>query len=309
MNRQTGRIVVGYDGSVPAGAALDWASAEAERRRLPLTVLHVLNHLDLNPGVGTPGWAGLATDAVDPIAADGVRRAREIAPSIDIRALAHVDTAAYTLLESSREAALLVVGTRGRGEASGALLGSVSFAVSGHAFCPVVIVRGAADQPAGPGRPVVVGADGSPGSDIAVRYAADVAAGASAPLVVVTAYHSAASQAWAEASAYTSEGEGGPTFGSIAHAAASKIVATATELALATQPGLEVRPAVLEGPIAGMLAAASIGSALLVVGSRGRGGFAGLILGSVGHSVIHSAPCPVAVVTMDPSMAAPASRS
>lgn len=302
MNSQTGRIVVGYDGSESADAALDWAASEAERRQLPLTVLHVLNHLDLTPGVGTPAWVDLATDAEDAIAAEGIRRARSTAPSIDIQSFTHVDTAAHTLIEHSRDAALLVVGTRGRGETTGALLGSVAFAVSGHAFCPVVIVRGDAGAPVGPSRPVVVGADGSPGADLAVRYAAEVAAGASAPLVIVTAYHSAASQAWAEASVYTLEGEGGPTFGSIAAQAAAKIVAAATELALAAQPGIEVRPVVVEGPIAGMLTAASIGSGLLVVGSRGRGGFAGLILGSVGHSVIHSAPCPVAVVRLEPAM-------
>jgi nucleotide-binding universal stress UspA family protein len=296
VNRETARIVVGYDGSVPANAALDWAAAEAERRGLPLTVLHVLNQLNLTPGVGTPTWTALATDAMDAVASDGVQRARKSAPSIDIRGVTHADPVAFTLIESTRDSALLVVGTRGRGEAAGALLGSVAFAVSGHASCPVVIVRGDADEPVGPGRPVVVGVDGSSGSEVAVRYAAGFAAAASAALIVVAAYRSAGSRAWGEAEVYTLEGEGGPTFGSLAQEHAGETVAAAGALARTAQPGLEVRELVVEGSTAESLVAAAAGCGLLVVGSRGRGGFAGLMLGSVSHRVIHSAPCPVAVV-------------
>ncbi len=296
MNGHSGRIVVGYDGSPPAGAALDWAATDAERRGLPLSVVHIVNDLNLTSDVGTPVWADLTSDAVDTIAAEGVRRARKNATSVDVRGATHVDPAAYTLIRSSRDAVLLVVGTRGQGEAAGVLLGSVAFAVSGHAACPVVVVRGDADEPAGPRRPVVVGADGSLESDAAVQYAADIAAGASAPLTVVTAYRCTVAQVWAEASVYTLESQGGPTFGSIAQEAATTIVTAAAELAQTAQPGLEVRPLVVEGPIAEMLATAAVGGGLLVVGSRGRGGFAGLMLGSVSHRVIHSAPCPVAVV-------------
>jgi nucleotide-binding universal stress UspA family protein len=308
VKKQTGRIVVGYDGSACAGAALDWAATEAERRGLPLTVLHVLNQLNLTPGVGTPTWAALTTDAGDAITSDGVQRARKHAPSIDVGGETHADPVAFTLIESTRDSALLVVGTRGRGEAAGALLGSVAFAVSGHASCPVVIVRGDAEEPVGPTRPVVVGADGSPGSDTAVRYAASIAAASSAVLIVVTAYTFPASQVWSEAAVYTLEGEGGPAFGSIAQAGATKTSAAAGELARAVQPGLEVRQVAVEGSIPEMLTAAANGCGLLVVGSRGRGGFAGLMLGSVSHRVIHSAPCPVAVVRSPEPRPGPSSR-
>jgi nucleotide-binding universal stress UspA family protein len=301
VKNQAGRIVVGYDGSDCAGAALEWAASEAERRGLPLTVLHVLNQLNLTPGVGTPTWAALATDAADAITSDGVQRARKNAPSVDIQGDTHAGPVAFTLIERTRDCAVLVVGTRGRGEAMGTLLGSVAFAVSAHALCPVVVVRGDANGPVGPARPVVVGADGSPSSDAAVTYAASIASSASAALIIVAAYHSPASHAWAQAAVYTREGEGGPMFGTAAQQNATRIVDAAGELARTVQPEIEVRHAVLEGPAAEQLVAAAAEGGLLVVGSRGRGGFVGLMLGSVSHRVIHSAPCPVAVVhTVEP---------
>jgi nucleotide-binding universal stress UspA family protein len=306
MESQAGHIVVGYDGSEQSAQALDWAAAEAERRNLPLTVLNVVDYLGMIPGPeGVAPWpwpsmaekvaAHVAAEGVQ-VAAEGVHRARKTAGSIEISAVTHVARVAYSLIASSQDAALLVVGTRGHGEVAGALLGSVAFAVSAHAHCPVVIVRGDSSRSSGPHGPVLVGADGSTCSEAAVRYAADVAASTSAPLVVVTAYRSAASQAWATTLPYTLESSGGPTFDTIAREAAEEVTAAAVRTALELHPELEVREQVLEGAAAGTLAAAAVGCGLLVVGSRGHGGFAGLMLGSVSHGAIHSAPCPVAIV-------------
>ena len=166
----------------------------------------------------------------------------------------------------------------------------MAFAVSAHAHCPVVVVRGEPVHP-GPSRPVVVGVDGSPGSDEALRYGTDVAAAAHAPLIVVSAYRTLTSEAWAEAYVYLEE-QGGPDFDTMARKSAS----AGARIGREAYPGLDITERVVEGLPAQALVKAADQAGLLVVGSRGHGGFARLMLGSVSHALIHSAPCPVAIV-------------
>ena len=299
VDRQDGRIVVGYDGSPDSCAALDWAAALAHRTHLPLTVLHVVDYLGQLPGtlpaVPTPQRVEQAVGPpAELVAAEGVHLARTRTDSIDITAVTHVARVAYSLIEHSRDAALLVVGTRGRGELGGAILGSVSFAAVGHAHCPVVVVRGDSRHPPGPDRPIVVGVDASPGSDAAVRLAADRAAAEAAPLLVVAAYQSVSAQVWAEAAGSAVIGR---SFAQAAQHAADLAVEAATDLARRHQPGLDVQGRSIEGPAKSVLTATATGAGLLVVGTRGRGGFAGLRLGSVSHNLIHSSPCPIAVTS------------
>jgi nucleotide-binding universal stress UspA family protein len=301
MDSQNGRIVVGYDGSALAGAAVDWATAEAQSRGLALTVMHVVDTLSTIPGPRgpspTPELAGIPAEQVT---AEGIRRAQKTSTSIEITPVTHHAQVAYTLIDSSRDAALLVVGTRGQGEVAGAFLGSVAVAVSAHALCPVVVVRGDSTRSCGPDRPVVVAVDGSPSSIAALHYAADVAARASAPLVIVSAYLAIPTQAWAGAYTYAMPTDGDPSFATMAREAADKVTAALATMALQRHPELVVRQSAVEGPPTIALAAAAVGAALFVVGSRGHGGFVGLLLGSVSHAAIHSAPCPVAVIR-DPS--------
>lgn len=301
MDSQAGRIVVGYDGSPRAGLAVDWAAAVAQRRQLPLTVLHILDYMGMIPGpVGPPLWPNLAKKAALEVAEEGARRARKVVESTEVTAVTKIDRVAYSLVESSREAELIVVGTRGHGEAAGVLLGSVGFAVSAHALCPVAVVRGDSSRLPGPDRPVVVGVDGSPSSHAALAYARGVAVSTAAPLVIVTAYQSTASQPWAKAAVYTVENHGGPTFGTIAEEAAEKLAAAAVETVLEQSPPVNVSARALEGRTVSVLTAAAANAGLLVVGSRGHGGFVGLLLGSVSHGAIHLAPGPVVVVRAFP---------
>ena len=295
MKSQVGRIVVGYDGSDHALAALRWATAEAGRRGRALTVLHVLDYLGFIPSpMGPFAWPDLEDEKVTRIAESGAEKARATAGPIDVRAVTRVASVPATLIEFSSEADLLVIGTRGHGELAGAVLGSVAFAVTAHAHCPVVVVRGDQALP-GPQRPVVVGVDGSTGSHEAVRYGADVAAAGPAPLVVVSAYRTLSSQAWAEAYAYL-EAQGRPDFDSLARRSAATAATDGARIARSAHPELSVTEHVVEGLPADALARALDPAGLLVVGSRGHGGFAGLLLGSVSHALIHSAPCPVVVV-------------
>jgi nucleotide-binding universal stress UspA family protein len=294
MNSQTGRIVVGYDGSESAGAALDWAAVEAQRRSLPLTVLSVIDPLGTLPGVYSLPREVFEAQARQ-ITTRGAEQAGKNADSVEITAVGHLGQVAAALTELSRTAELLVVGTRGRSELVGALLGSVAFAASAHARCPVVVVRGDS-APAGPRRPVVVGVDGSPGADVALRYAADLASEITAPLLIVSSYRSINTEI-AAGSAYRDLADTDPlSFASAGRKAAEQVTGAAARQAKGRHPDLELQEMTVNGSAAHELPRLAEGCGLLVVGSRGHGGFAGLLLGSVSHRVMHTAPCPVAVV-------------
>jgi nucleotide-binding universal stress UspA family protein len=297
MQSQAGRIVVGYDGSEAAGVALDWAAAEAQRRHSPLTVLHVLDHVEVTPApIGVTPWPQVTDEMINRIAADGALRARKNADSIDIASVAAFGQAAHTLITAAHDAELLVVGTRGHGDLTGVILGSVSLAVSGHARCPTVVVRGDSSLLPGPHRPVVVGVDDSPGAEAALQFAARTAADTGARLIVVSGYHPALLQVWTGVVASTVETQPDPGYVDASRAAAEKVAADAARSAREAHPGLDVTEQVRQGPAAGVIAAATYQAGLAVVGSRGRGGFAGLVLGSVSHRLMHTARCPVVVV-------------
>jgi nucleotide-binding universal stress UspA family protein len=187
------------------------------------------------------------------------------------------------LTEKSADAGLVVIGSRGRGPLASALLGSVAFNVAASAKCPVIVVTGdPANRSAGPERPVVVGADGSAAAAAAVAFAAGRAADASADLEIV---------------ACTGEH---PDFDSAElRASAEEIARSAAERLRDTHPGLTVTTRVEDSPADRILVDASTGAGLVVVGTRGRGAFEGMLLGSVSHAVIHGANCPVAVVGED----------
>jgi nucleotide-binding universal stress UspA family protein len=187
--RQSSRIVVGYDGSAGAGIAVDWAAAEAARRDATLSLVHAVHLPQLSMGaaadsavVGT--WA---VDAATVVTGTAVDRARQMGATALVTTETTATTAARALVDASQDASLVVLGTRGRGTTAGEIFGSVGVAVAAEAACRVVAVRGD-PRPPGRERGVVVGVDGSPGSEIALRYAADLAAAHAASLSVVTAW-------------------------------------------------------------------------------------------------------------------------
>ncbi len=284
-------VVVAYDGSTASLRAVTWAAVEAGAMNARLTVLSA-----------GPAWTeGFAAPILDEVAAAGRRLAREGVDWVGqmqggvgtgpVEALAVMEDPATALVRASRGADLLVLGSRGRGRVAGALLGSVAFAVTSRAECPVVVVRGEVERRPGPDAPVVVGVDDSHGADEAVVFAADVAERWGAPLVVVAAWtvpditvvdgYSAVDVTplveWARRSAGTSAD-------------------VAVDLARSDRPGLQGVTRVVQQRPAQALSDASAEAGLVVVGARGRGGLGSLFLGSVSHAVIHQADCPVAVV-------------
>ncbi|GAA4912844.1 universal stress protein [Streptomonospora salina] len=294
-------VVVGMDGSAASRTALDWAARAAADRALPLTVLHALSM----PLVAVPfGHAVRITpppetaDHATRLLEGAVDRVGRIHPGLDVRTEVSSLSSAHALLAAARRAAMVVVGSRGLGGVASAFLGAVGVRVSAHAPCPVAVVPEPREDAGGEregewrrrGR-VVVGMDGSAGSDGALRFALDHASRTGAELVAVHAWLISAP---IDAAALTD-----PSYVAEHRRAADRAethVRTTVEQARTPETAdVPVRSAVVEDHPAHALLTEGAGAALIVVGSRGRGGFAGLLLGSVSQAVLHHAPAPVVV--------------
>ncbi|MDN5794874.1 MAG: universal stress protein [Intrasporangium sp.] len=304
-------IVVGWDASDGAKIALDWAAESALRQGLHLSVLHCLD-VYWSPGtsaldpagsypvggspVGSAAAAGLPGTAGRNILQQGVERATAVLGEGRVSGVRALGTPAGQLVEASRQADFVVTGSRGRGRLLSGLLGSTSYAVTAHAHCPAIVVRTASEDGSLPPHPgpecrVIVGIDGSPESSRALAQAADIAARSQAPLHVVAV----AKAAEAEAEAYSDPPEKG-RHDREARDQAQGWLQEARAIIEVTQPTLSVEFEALSGAPGHALADLGFDAGLIVVGSRGRGGFGGLLLGSVSHTVIHEALCPVMVV-------------
>jgi nucleotide-binding universal stress UspA family protein len=292
-------VLVGYDGSVAADRAVDWAAVEATRRGVPLTVVTAVDRGGMlgtdvaDLAASAPGFARDRLDALAAIPERGVQRARTVAEGLAVSPLTVTGGAAAMLVVLSSSAELLVVGNRGHGELASDLLGSVAFTVTAHAHCPVAVVVGARTAGSDAGGPVLCAVDGSPASLAALRYAADVASSSSAALTILTCWSRPSSEVWA--SAYGGEYADGGIDAATGRRAV-EIVRSAEADAREWHPELEIRAETTEGAPARAVPAVAAGHSLVVVGSRGRGGFTGLLLGSVSHAVIRGAVCPVVVV-------------
>jgi nucleotide-binding universal stress UspA family protein len=210
-------------------------------------------------------------------------------PSLSVQRVLTAGVPAGALVEESRTVGLVVLGARGRGGFTDLLTGSVATQVTAHAHCPVVVVRHDA-QPEGP---VLVGVDGSAHSTAALGFAFDHAAAHGRPLVALYAWRA------------LPPGNLGPV--TVWHYDPDQAAQEAARL-LAEQlagwadkyPDLPVaQRAVLSFNPAETLIDASASASLVVVGCRGRGGFAGLLLGSVSRTLVHHAHAPLAVVHPD----------
>jgi nucleotide-binding universal stress UspA family protein len=294
MADNAGRIVVGFEGSAAARTAVEWAAVEACDRAMPLTVVHAVQP---SPAITSPfTWATVAARvaaAGDVVTEEGVRLARKFAPWDSVTGATVQGSPSPALLAAATDAALLVIGAHSHGTVVSDLVGSTAFAVTAHARCPVVVVRGAAGLRPGPGRPVVCGVDGSPGAHAALRHAADVASVTGARLLVVSAWRSVVDESWYAAGEH---GLDRIDLDRSARTHAEKVAAEAAELVRDVHPDVAVSCRASAGSASELLREAAGAAGLLVVGTRGRGGFAGLVLGSVGHALLHVSPCPVAVV-------------
>ncbi len=300
---RSAEILVGVDGSVASLHALDWAAQEA--------LVHGLG-LRLVCGYALPSFAAASLDGGYAALDDSAIRAGAQAVVADATAhVAHLGLpvtsqvaagdAAAVLIDESARVTMAVVGTRGGGGFAERLLGTVSSALPAHAKCPTIVVptrRKAKGAPPDseplvvrPVHRVVVGLDGSPQAELALRYAIREAKAWHADLVAVTGVP-------------VTSGTGNLAWLPVAidHDQVLQDVATSLDVLIervaSQEPGTpSVRRVVRDGTGAQLLTEMSGRTDLLVVGSRGRGGFVGLLLGSTSQAVLHHAQCPVMVVT------------
>ncbi len=290
MTSFTGPIVVGYDGSEASRAALDWGAAQAVREHAPLRIVQALEFfVSLRPAPGAmvpqEEVRTLSEEALESVA-EGVRTRHA---ELTVTSAVFEEPPVTSLITESEQARMLVLGTRGHGGWAGLLLGSVAIQVTSHAACPVVAVP-ADVRPRPQEKPtIVVGVDGSKLSAQAVDFAFRQAELTGDRVLAVHAWRSPAS---------TYEGGLGPLMFDPVEIEESAQVLVAESLAGAIEdhPDVEVATRLISGQSARALLVAAESADLLVLGSRGRGGFAGLLLGSVSQGVLHHAHCPVAIV-------------
>jgi nucleotide-binding universal stress UspA family protein len=362
-------VLVGVDGSRASSNALEWAAHAARRKGARLRVVCAYT---------VPRFGGTSADAAlrelgstalaqgaDAVVDGAVTAAQRL--HSEVEGLSQIGDAAGVLVDHSKQANLVVVGTRGKGGFAERLLGTVSTALPVHAYCPTVVVpagwtpssdaasggsqndaaaaagssagggwagagvptgdgaapasasgaaaggaaaagggldgagaaAGLADlgapsdpDPSRPVRKIVVGVDGSEASRVALRHAVDAAIDWEAELIAFSSMPIAAGTnllAWApgqvDHSALLAELE----------AEVGRIIED--ELRDRELPeSFTVRHHALDGTASALLVEVSGSVDLLVVGSRGRGGFSGLLLGSTSQAVLHHARCPVMVV-------------
>lgn len=283
------RIVVGIDGSEAAADALAWAAREAEMTGATVQVVHAWRY----PALTYAGLVPPPTFARD----DFVEEARAIvdealgvvdqAPPVPIERMVVEGGATTVLVDLSAGADLVVVGHRGRGGILALHLGSVALQCAVHAKCPVVVVRPARQGARAEQRGrVVVGVDGSEPARRALLWAAEEARRREAALEIVHCWHPRMGLPLGPAVSATDR---------VSLEAAAHAVVTAALRAVNGRPG-HAEAILVEGPAASTLLGASDGADLVVVGTRGHGGFPGLLLGSVSTHVLHHAQCPTVIV-------------
>lgn len=280
-------ILVAVDGSPGSDAAVAWAAQEGLRRKVPVTLLHVIAPLLVT-------WTSTAVDSTvadlqEDSSAKVLEHARQVFSSaledpgaVALRTESRPSPVVGTLAEASRSALMLVVGNRGTGGHKRLPLGSVAAGLLHHAHSPVAVIH--QDDVAESTAPVVLGVDGSPSSEAATQLAFEEAALRGVPLVAV--------HAWSDIGAV-------PLFALDwrAHEEEAQVV-LAERLAGWQErfPDVQVQRRLVRDRPAHWLVEESQHAQLVVVGSRGRGGFTGLLLGSVASTVAQLSNAAVVVV-------------
>ncbi|GAA1544120.1 universal stress protein [Streptomyces albidochromogenes] len=283
-------LVVGVDGSEPSLSATDWAADEAVRHGVPLRLVHAsmwerYERPALAVTLGRPDGRVLAENIV----ATAAERVRRRTP--DVRAITEVlaEDPVGALLRAGRDAFALITGVRGRGEIAGLLLGSVSLAVAAGAQCPVTVVRGDAAGIAGTHERVLLAIGDADVDSAAVRFAFREARARGCPFEAVRAWRRPAHEPTdhpllaGDPSRYYED-------------QAAVLLEEALRAPERAYPDVRVLRATAEGPARKVPLTRSEAADILVVGARRRHSRLGMQLSRVGHTLLHHAACPVAVV-------------
>lgn len=277
-------LVVGVDGSDGSLPAVDWAVDEAARHGLPLRLVHGSlweRYEGLTPSIGPDRPAGQVR--ADHLVASAAERAGRRNPGVKVSTDVVPADATDALLREGDNATALITGSRGHGELRGLLLGSVGLAVAARAHCPVIVVRGDKAGLAGTHQRILLGAGSPDTGGQAARFAFRETEVRGCVLDAVRAWRRPA-HASAEASDRGHEER--------ARTELDELLRDAS----AAHPGVRVDRTAVEGPARKVLVHRSAAADLVVVGARRRQGHLGLQLGTVAHTLLHHAECPVAVV-------------
>jgi nucleotide-binding universal stress UspA family protein len=280
-------IVVGVDGSEGAAHALRWAAREGRLHGQLVTAVLAWGHPDRHH-VAASGFEASYTDADAQKALDEIlERTLDADGALLVQRQTVCGSPAARLLEVAQHANLLVVGSRGLGGFRELLLGSVSQHCLHHAEVPVAIVHPARATPRATGERIVVGVDGSATAQHALAWALDEARLRHAAIDVVHAWNMPP-----VVSPYAPSGTGI----SVLDDTARLVLEDALELADLRGLPTPVARTVKCGSAAHSILEEAKDADLIVLGSRGRGGFTSVLLGSVTHQVTHHATCPVVVL-------------
>jgi nucleotide-binding universal stress UspA family protein len=291
----SGAVVVGVDGTPSDERPLQAGVAHARLHRRPLHIVHAT-------GVGIVPWTPERLAKQGALTAACVEQARLLTgdvdiSDVDISSATVVDDQSAALVEASRTASLVVMGTGRHGTVGSVVLGATTGKVATHAQCPVMVIPDA--WTAADDLPVVVGVDDEVHSRPAVDTAFAEASARKAPLVALHAWW------WDEPSPLSSEivwdQESGWDDEWKAVANSQRVMMSEMLAGMQEKyPEVDVRTEFVRGDATAVLEEASGDAQLLVVGTRGRGGFAGLLLGSVSSRALHHSRCPVMVVPSRP---------
>lgn len=287
-----GSVVIGVDGSAASNRALAWAVADATRRSRPVHLLCAREayigaaHLD-----SSVAWTDPSLDALDSsltVVEEARDYIRSVSPDLQVTFSRPWGRPAQHLVIASHDAEMVVVGNRGHGRLASVVLGTVSLQTAAHARCPVIVVReGQPEHPTGSLK-ITVGVDGSSDASEAVQFAMRTA-GPGGHVDLVLAW-------WLEVVdgmvVTTPESAQWETVVQRHRATIERSLSRARE----DHSAVSVATHIERGRTEEVLLNAVRDADLLVVGSRGRGGFAGLLLGSVSQHMLAAAPCPVAVM-------------
>jgi nucleotide-binding universal stress UspA family protein len=284
-------VLVGYDGSGAADAALRWAAREASSRRLPLQVVVVVPQ--------EKGW----TREAGAIGEMGRRCAQTLVEPDRVTVSMLTGRPAGELIRATEGAGLVVVGQGDQDEGPTRPMSSTSRVLAAHARCPVVVVRGAS----GAGRsvlPVVAGVPGQGLSPAQLDFAASTARLRQVPLVLLTAWSSHPSVPGTRSDRARASRPAEPVRELARRATASN--ARSENYVHDHHPDVVTRSLVVRDDPSRALTLASRRAGLLVLGSdlpRSRPGDSRAVptdgYGAVGRAAVSRAACPVAVVPTD----------
>jgi nucleotide-binding universal stress UspA family protein len=283
-------IIIAVDGSAESDAALSWAAREASIRHEHVTLMHVVQPVALGWPVSpeqtaVTEWQQDNARHVIDRARGGLSAALGQPHPVDFRAEVLYAHPVDALVDASKDARMIVVGSHGRGALGRLLLGSVSKGVVEHAHCPVAVVHtDEAPAPVHPKAPVLLGVDGSPASEAATEWAFDEASRRGVELIAL--------HAWSDVAVFPILGMDWRTYQGQGEELLAERLAGWQE----RYPDVHVNRRLVCDTPAHWLLEESQNAQLVVLGSHGRSGFARMRLGAVSAAVAQLAKVPVIVV-------------